>query len=356
VKKKLVFVAIIGVSMMAGSALLYAGGQGESQGSSKTLKVGFVISSLHEPIFKAYQDYLKKAVTDEGTKAGYSVVFSTTSSDLDIARENSNVRDMIAAGCKAIILNTVDNKACFAEIQEAHKAGVKVIMYNREADKSAKGDQIPDATVNMDSYDQAYASLEKTLQCMKDDGVTPVDFIDCVGDTLDQNAINRQNGVQDCALKYGIRIKQMVSCGQWEPAVTLANLTPALQALPNCNVIYVPSDSQLAGVQTALERANKWSPRGSQGHVYLAGTDVFPAGYKLLAQKYEEASEEVPCWPSAVKTAECIVSLMKGEKLENNGYFKQRGRLYDQTNYWTFDHTWAKDYSDEDLTQYDPKK
>jgi ABC-type sugar transport system substrate-binding protein len=329
---------------------------GYSTAADKNLKVGFVISSLHEPIFKAYQDYLKEAVIDAGTKAGYKVSFTTISSDLDIAKENANVRDMLAAGCDIIALNTIDSKACFASIEEIHRLGKKVVMFCREADASATGSQKPDATINMDSYDQAYSSIKRTLEYMKIDGVKAVDTIVCVGYMLDQNAINRLNGANDAFMQAGIVVKQIVSCGVWEPAVTLANLTPALQVNPNCNLIYAPSDSQLSGVQTALERAGKWAPRGQKGHVYLAGTDVFPEGYILMAQKYEEASEENPVWPNAVKAAETIVKLMNGEKLENGGFFIIKGRVYDQDNYYKLDHTWAKDYSTEDLTKYDPKQ
>lgn len=346
-KKVLLFLLVLTLVMSATGIVV--------NGAPKKVKVGFVISSLHEPIFKAYQDYLKDAVTDACKKAGYRVEFTTVSSDLDIAREYANVRDMLSAGCNVIILNTIDNKACLASIEEAHRVGAKVVMFCREADPSAKGAQVPDATINMDSYDQAYTSLERTLQYMKEDGVEVVDMISCMGYMLDQNAINRQAAVQDVCMKYGIEIKQIVSCGVWEPAVTLANLTPALQAHPNCNLIYVASDSQISAVRTALERAGKWYPRGDKRHVYVAGTDVFPEGYKLLAQKYMEASTENPVWLCAVKTAEVIVKLMKGEKLEDNGFYRIKGRVYDQDNYWTFERTWAKDYSSEDLSKYDPK-
>lgn len=345
------------VALMMISAMVFAGGSQEGSGSSgdKTLKVGFVISSLHEPIFKAYEDYLEIAVTEAGEAAGYTVDFTTVSSNLDIARESANVRDMISKGCDVIALNTIDSKACLASIEEAHRAGVKVVMFCREADHDAQGAQKPDATINMDSYHQAYASLKRTLEYMEADGVEVVNMISMMGYMLDQNAINRQNGVQDLCLEKGIEIKQIVSCGMWEPEVALANLYPALQKYPDCNLIYAPSDSQLSGVQTALERAGKWFPRGEEGHVYLAGTDVFPEGYKLMALGYEEASTENPVWPNAVKTAECIIKLMEGEELENDGFFQVEGRVYDQDNFWKFDYTWAKDYSDEDLSKYDPK-
>jgi len=335
--------------------ILFVAMVGYSSAADKNLKVGFVISSLHEPIFKAYEVYLEEAVIDAGTKAGYNVTFTTISSDLDIAKESANVRDMLAAGCDVIALNTIDSKACFASIEEVHRLGKKVVMFCREADASATGSQKPDATINMDSYSQAYTSINRTLEYMKQDGVEVVDPIVAVGYMLDQNAINRLNGAHDAFMEAGIAIKQIVSCGVWEPAVMLANLAPALQANPNCNFLYTPSDSQLSGVQTALERAGKWAPRGEEAHVYLAGTDVFPEGYIAIAQKYMEASEENPVWPNAVKTAECIVKLMNGEELENDGFFIIKGRVYDQDNYYKLDHTWAKDFSTEDLSKYDPK-
>ncbi|MDR1509786.1 MAG: sugar ABC transporter substrate-binding protein [Synergistaceae bacterium] len=320
---------------------------------TKSIKVGFVISALNEPIFQAYQDYVGEAVEAAGKAAGYEIEYVAVTSDGAINQENANVKDMISAGCNYIVLNTIDSKACFASIEEAHAAGVKVIMFCREADASATGSEKPDATVNMDSYDQAYTSMKRTLEYMKQDGVEVVNFISIMGYMQDQNAINRQQGVEDACKEAGIKIATTVSCGQWDPSTALTNLTTALQTYPDSNFVYTPSDSQLPGVQTALERAGKWAKRGEKNHVYLAGTDVFPDGYKYIAQKYEEASTENPVWLCAEKTADIIITLEKGEKLAEDGFFKIKGRVFDQENYKTFDHVWAKDYSGEDLKVFD---
>ena len=144
-----------------------------------------------------------------------------------------------------------------------------------------------------------------------------------------------------------------VSCGQWDPATCLTNLTTALQTYPDSNCLYVPSDSQYSGYSTALSRANKWFPRGEEGHVYIAGTDVFPDGYVAIATGYQETSTENPVWLNAVKAAECAIALVNGEDLGGE-VFKIKGDTVDPTNYWQIDYLWCLEYSDQDLSIYNP--
>ena len=77
---------------------------------------------------------------------------------------------------KRQILNAIDNVASLAAVKECHSNDVGSIFFCREADSSASEDEIPDATVNMDSYDQGYASTIRMFEYMKDDGIEPFSY------------------------------------------------------------------------------------------------------------------------------------------------------------------------------------
>lgn len=320
-------------------------------GGGKSIKVGFVISALNEPIMHAYNDYMQKAMKQAAEAAGYTLDYVSTSSDGDVNKEFSNVQDMVTSGCKVVIINAIDNVASLAAVKECHDNGVKSIFFCREAADSAAGEEVPDATVNMDSYDQGYSSTKRMFEIMKQDGAAPKDMIVVKGYENDVNAINRQAGCEKACEEAGVKIATTVSCGQWDPATCLTNLTSALQTYPDSNCLYVPSDSQYSGYSTALQRANKWFPHGEKGHVYIAGTDVFPDGFVAIAKGYQETSTENPVWLNAQKAAECAIKLADGEDLKGQ-VFKIKGDTVDSTNYKTIDYLWCLDYSDQDLRTY----
>lgn len=330
----MVFVACVGRGSFASA--------GDAKGD-KFIRVGFVISALNEPIMKAYNDYMEKAMREQAEAAGYKLEYISVSSDGDVAKEFSNVQDMIGSGCNVVIINAIDNVASLAAVNECHENGVKAIFFCREADAKASREELPDATVNMDSYDQGYASTIRMFEIMEKDGVVPNDMIVLMGYENDVNAINRQKGTEDACREKGIKIATTVSCGQWDPATALTNLTTALQTYPNSNCMYVPSDSQYSGYSTALQRANKWVKRGQKGHVYIAGTDVFPDGYKAIEAGYQETSTENPVWLNAVKAAECAIQLADGKDLGGE-VFKIKGDTVDPYNFNKIDYLWCLDY------------
>lgn len=88
-------------------------------GGGKSIKVGFVISALNEPIMHAYNDYMQKAMKQAAEAAGYTLDYVSTSSDGDVNKEFSNVQDMVTSGCKVVIINAIDNVASLPRSRNA---------------------------------------------------------------------------------------------------------------------------------------------------------------------------------------------------------------------------------------------
>ena len=106
---------------------------------------------------------------------------------------------------------------------------------------------------------------------MKSDGVK-AKIINVMGD-LDENAVLRSNGLKKAAEEAGAKVLQDVPTG-WNPDKALSGLSAALQAHPEATAVFVGSDHLIQGVRTAMERADRWAPRGDAKHLYLGSQDT----------------------------------------------------------------------------------
>src|SRR5512138_1654132 len=89
------------------------------------LSVGIVLPTKDEPRWIQDETRFKDALS----KAGYDV--QILFSQGDSAKEKANVEALISQGVKVIIICPQDGTAAAAAADEAHKAGVKVISYDR---------------------------------------------------------------------------------------------------------------------------------------------------------------------------------------------------------------------------------
>ena len=131
---------------------------------------------------------------------------------------------------------------------------------------------------------------------MKEDGVEPVKIIDCYGDKTDENAHNREKGLQRAIKEYGYENVPIVEaeCGHWEPDVCGQNLAPVLAANPDANCMYSSSDFLSSGIQKAMEDAGMWHKHGEEGHVYFSASDLYPLGIQHLREGYMDTGVVLP--------------------------------------------------------------
>jgi len=295
---------------------------GKSAGSSatgdKVVKMGLAMNSKQAPAFHAWADYLKARIDLEAEERGYQVEYTELNADNDVTKQANDIKDLLAKGCEVIFCPCLDSKAILKSVEEVHKAGAIYVSYCREVSPEATGDQIPDVTVNFSSEEQAYVGVVEMFEIMKTDGIEPISMIDVHGDVTDENATNRETGLRRAMADYGYSDLKVtiVDSGRWEPDVVLANLEPALQADSSANCLYTSSDFLMPGIQTALENAGKWAPRGSAGHVYIAASDMFPIGIDLLRSKHIDTGVDQGCYNFAVGAAKSAFDLLEGKPVE----------------------------------------
>ena len=290
----------------------------EPAGELKHVKMGLAMQSLQAAAFHAWADYLQYRLDYEAEQRGYEVELVTLNADNDVTKQATDIRDLIAQGCEVIYCPCLDSQAILSSVKEVHDAGLIYVSYCREVSHDAQGDEVPDLTVNFASEEQAYVGMMDLWEIMKADGVEPVKLIDCYGDKTDENAHNREHGLQRAIVDggyEGIPIVE-VECGHWEPDVCGQNLAPVLAANPDANCMYSSSDFLNSGIQKAMEDAGMWHKRGEEGHVYFSASDMYPLGIQHLREGYMDTAVDQGCYNFAVHAAAGAFDLLEGKEVE----------------------------------------
>ncbi len=282
------------------------------------VKMGLAMNSRQAPAFHAWADYLKQRLEYEAEERGYVLEFTELNADNDVTKQANDIKDLIAQDCDVIFAPALDSQAILQSVEEVHEAGKIFVSYCREVSPDATGAQVPDLTVNFSSEEQAYVGVIEMFKIMEADGVTPTKMIDVYGDTTDENAHNREDGMRRALEDAGYADIEVITvdCGRWEPDVAMANLAPVLAAHPDANCMYTSSDFLLSGIQTAMENADMWHPRGEEGHVYIAGSDLFAVGIDALVSKHMDTGVDQGCYNFAVQAAAGAFDLLEGKAVE----------------------------------------
>jgi putative multiple sugar transport system substrate-binding protein len=124
------------------------------------LSVGIVLPTKDEPRWVQDETRFKDALTAKGYDV--QILFSQG----DSAKEKSNVESLISQGIKVLIICPQDAAAAAAAVEEARKAGVKVISY----DRLVTGTDAVDFYVTFDSISVGKAQAQYLVDNAKGTG------------------------------------------------------------------------------------------------------------------------------------------------------------------------------------------
>ncbi len=123
-KKSSLFV-LLAVLMMVSTVLAACGPTAAPVAPESKLAVGIVLPTKDEPRWIQDETRFRDALGAAGYEA--EILFSQG----DSAKEKANVEALITKGVKVIVICPQDGNAAAAAVEEARKAGVKVISYDR---------------------------------------------------------------------------------------------------------------------------------------------------------------------------------------------------------------------------------
>ncbi len=308
-KKRGLLVLSVLVFLVVAGALVFAGAGQEkgAAGAKKKVVVGMAWPGMQDAVWSTSKELLEQLAP----KSNPPIELVFTAADMDVAKQASDVKDLISRKVDVILVFPIDSKAISASVKDAHDAGIPVMAFLRQVHLEAKYQA--DVFVGIDAKWQQYSSAKTVFEKMKKNGVPIKGILWVSGDLRDENSRLRGIGLQEAAKEYGAKVLQDLPAN-WDPQQAAAVLAPALKAYPQANVLAVASDVMMSGVQQVLKDADKWYPQGNPKHMYYSSVDVFAIGIEMLRTKYLDADTLFDVKGMCQKAIELMPRLAAGEK------------------------------------------
>lgn len=308
--------AAIGVATLGLSAGLVGAQELPKLKAKEKYKVGFAQTELNNPWRIAQTESMKATAA----KLGYQLVYTDAAGSA--AKQVADVNSMIAQGVDVIFLAPREEKPLIPAVMAAKKAGIPVILLDRNVDQSlAKAgkdyvtfigsDFVEEGRRAAEALDKATGGKAQIIQLEGTTGSSPANdrrkgFVDYIKNKPDMKIIASQSG--DFARDKGRQVAETL-----------------LQAHPGATAIYAHNDEMAIGAISALEAAGK-KPGKDVMIVSIDGTrDALQAiiDGKMLAT--------VECNPKfGPKAFETMARYGKGDKIEP--WVINTDRFFDKTN------------------------
>ena len=104
--------------------------------------------------------------------------------------------------------------------------------------------------------------------------------------------------------------------------------------------MFVASDHLIQGVRTALERAERWAPRGEENHMYLGSQDVFPIAIDMIGEGYIDANTVFDVGLISKQAAEVVGKLLAEEPVDPS--YAVEGRVATAENIAELPDLWSR--------------
>jgi D-xylose transport system substrate-binding protein len=300
VMRRSVLSTLVGGAMFASFAMMSP----LAHASKDKPEIGFCIDDLRVERWSRDRDYFVAAATKLGAKV------SVQSADANEARQISQIENLISRGVDVIVIVPFNSKTLGNVVAEAHKAGIKVISYDR---------LILDADVD------AYISFDnEKVGEMQAQGVFNAqpkgNYFMLGGAPTDNNAKMLRAGqmkiLQPAIDRGDIKIVGQQWVPEWSAATALRITEDALTANDNKIDAIVASNDGTAGGAIQALNAQKMA-----GKVPVSGQDADLAAVKRLVSGTQTMTVYKPLKLIASEAAKLAVDLAKGDKPAYNAQY-----------------------------------
>ncbi|TBW40792.1 D-xylose ABC transporter substrate-binding protein [Siculibacillus lacustris] len=256
--------------------------------------IGFSIDDLRVERWARDRDYFIAAAKDLGATV------SVQSADGNEEKQVKQVENLIAQKVDAIVIVPMNSKVFGAVVDEAKKAGIKILSYDRlilNADV--------DAYISFDNERVGYLQAEAVLKA-KPEGR----YYLLGGSPTDNNAKLLRAG-QEKALKAAVDSGKIKVIGsqwvkEWSPTEALSIMENALTANQNkIDAVVASNDGTAGGAIQAL------AAQGLAGKVAISGQDSDLAAVKRVIAGTQTVTVYKPLKLIATEAAKLTVQLVK---------------------------------------------
>jgi D-xylose transport system substrate-binding protein len=254
---------------------------------------------------------LTTALTDAGLPAADLNVQNALGVD---ANEISIAQGDIAAGDKVLIMDPLDATTGITIEQDASKAGVKVVDYDR---------------LTVGGTAQYYVSFNNVavgtligqgeLACIKSEKVkNPLVYVMNGSTTTDNNAVLFAQGYDAVLNKAGYKASvggsgnsktvNETGTGTWTPSQALTDFQGAYSTNSKINAVVTPNDENAAPIISYLQKKGL-----KPGKIPFTGQDATLTGFQNIISGYQCGTVYKPVWQEAQAAAALAVYLRAGQ-------------------------------------------
>jgi inositol transport system substrate-binding protein len=232
-----------------------------------------------------------QAITTTLRDQGIEVLEYNANEDPNRSLEYAN--ECIAQGVDGIIIIPQDGDSADTIVLAAQAADTPIAVFNRPSNNKDLGLQIMADQIN--ATEQAVQFIAEKAVAQYELTQEPLTPLILVGALQDTNAIGRRDGFYNVINRYNEKYPGMFNtpievATEWDAATALANLEAAITANPNVDFMFTSSDFLFPTIRSVLEPRGMWVPRGTQGHVQLAGLDGDKTACQLIDEGYVDAT------------------------------------------------------------------
>ncbi|MFO6497106.1 MULTISPECIES: sugar ABC transporter substrate-binding protein [Bacillus] len=267
---------------------------------SDKLYVGFAIDTLKEE--RWYKD--KAAFEKEVETLGGEVKTLAANGNQDVQLQQAEL--LINEGVDVLVVVPTNADAAAEIVDMAHKAGVKVISYDRLI-RNADVDYY----VSFDNEKVGELQAEAIVKKAKKGN-----FVYIGGSSLDNNAVLFRNGamkVLEPLKKQGkIDIVFDEYTKDWLPEQAKKNMKQALKQNKDIDAVIAANDGTAGGAIEALKEA------GLAGKIPVSGQDAELEGVQRIVKGTQTMTVYKPIPTIAKKAAETAIQAAKGEEIKTD--------------------------------------
>lgn len=222
------------------------------------LKIGMTFQELNNPYFVSMQEALNEAAKSIGAEV------IVTDAGHDVAKQISDVEDMLQKKIDILLLNPTDSAGVEAAVNEAKAQGVIVVA----VDANASGPV--DTFVGSKNKDAGYQSCQYLAKSLNGEGeVAILDGIAVVP------ILQRVEGCKQALSEFsGIKLVDTQN-GRQDRSVALGVVENLIQSHPNLKGIFSVNDGGAMGALAAIQGSNK--------DIKLTSVDGAPEAVKAIA-------------------------------------------------------------------------
>lgn len=281
------------------------GGEGGTEaGSGGDRVVGMSMPYLTNQFMVSLNDTTVAALEGEGFE-----VLSTTDANSQPDKQVQDVRNLIAAGAKALAIDPFDSGAIVAALSAAEEAGVPVVL----VDVGASGGS-PFMTVRADNVGAAATVCEEIGQRLQERyGEARGSVLELQGELSSVAGQDRTQGFEECMAEKFPDVEVIAQPTNWD-GTRAANAAQTVVNSRDIDAIYLQSDcGMLAPVQSVLSQAGKTTAVDDPDRIIIGAIDGCPTTLAAIRDGQVDFTVEQPLNAYGQRTAFYLDAALAGE-------------------------------------------